>query len=95
MSETSHNIYFDGGVQSLGFEPEGPRATVGVIQRGTYEFDTGAPERMTVVAGSLDVRLSAEGNWSTHPKGTVFEVPGASSFEVRVDSASAYLCEYL
>ena len=50
---------------------------------------------MTVVAGSLDVRLSAEGNWSTHPKGTVFEVPGDSSFEVRADSPSAYLCEYL
>ena len=24
MAATSHNIYFDGGVQSLGFEPEGP-----------------------------------------------------------------------
>ena len=26
MAATSHNIYFDGGVQSLGFEPDGPRA---------------------------------------------------------------------
>jgi uncharacterized protein YaiE (UPF0345 family) len=95
MAATSHNIYFDGGVQSLGFEPEGPRASVGVIQPGTYEFGTAAPERMTVVAGSLDVRLSAAGNWSTHPKGTVFEVPGDSSFEVRADAPSAYLCEYL
>jgi uncharacterized protein YaiE (UPF0345 family) len=95
MAATSHNTYFDGGVQSLGFEPDGPRATVGVIQPGTYQFDTGAPERMTVVAGSLEVRLSAEGNWSTHAKGTVFEVPGESSFEVRAESPSAYLCEFL
>lgn len=95
MAATTHNSYFDGGVQSLGFEPEGPRATVGVIQPGTYSFDTGAPERMTVLAGALDVRLAAEGGWSTHPKGTIFEVPGESSFEVRATAPSAYLCEFL
>lgn len=95
MAATSHNSYFDGGVQSLGFEPDGPRASVGVIQPGTYVFDTAAPERVTVVAGALDVRLSAEGNWSSHPNGTVFEVSGDSSFEVRAESPSAYLCEYL
>jgi uncharacterized protein YaiE (UPF0345 family) len=95
MAATTHNTYFDGDVQSLGFEPDGPRATVGVIQPGTYSFDTSAPERMTVVAGSVEVRLSGEGNWSGHPKGTVFEVPGESSFEVRAESPSAYLCEFL
>ncbi len=95
MSTTTHNTYHDGGVQSLGFQPEGSRATVGVVQPGTYRFDTGAPERMTVVAGTLEVRLAAEGGWSTHPKGTVFEVPGNSSFEVRAASPSAYLCEFL
>jgi len=95
MAETTHNTYFDGGVQSLGFQPDGPRASVGVIQPGTYRFDTGAPERMTVVAGTLEVRLDAEGGWSSHGRGEVFEVPGDSSFEVRAATASAYLCEYL
>jgi hypothetical protein len=95
MAATTHNTYFDGGVQSLGFEPDGPPATVGVVQPGTYTFDTGAPERMTVVVGVLEVRLSGAGNWSTHPKGTTFEVPGQSSFEVRAETPSAYLCEFL
>jgi uncharacterized protein YaiE (UPF0345 family) len=95
MAATTHNTYFDGGVQSLGFEPDGPRATVGVIQPGTFSFDTAAPERMTVVAGTLEVRLSGEGGWSTHPRGTVFEVPGESTFEVRAATPAAYLCEFL
>lgn len=92
---TSHNIYFDGGVQSLGFERDGDRATVGVIEPGTYSFDTGAPERMTVVSGSLDALLPGAADWSTHPQGTVFEIPGSSTFQVRAASPSAYLCEFL
>ena len=95
MATTTHNSYFDGAVQSLGFESDDARATVGVIQPGTYTFDTAAPERMTVLTGALDVRLSGAGNWSTHPGGTVFEVPGESSLEVRAEAASAYLCEFL
>jgi len=95
MAATSHNTYFDGDVQSLGFEPDGARATVGVIQPGTFSFDTAAPERMTVVAGTLEVRLAGEGGWSTHAQGTVFEVPGESSFEVRATTPAAYLCEFL
>ena len=95
MSETVHNTYFDGGVQSLGFQPDGPRATVGVIQPGAYHFDTVAPERMTVVAGELEVLLSEATEWECHTSGTVFTVPGHSSFEVRTTHASAYLCEFL
>ena len=92
---TSHNTYFDGGVQSLGFERDGRRATVGVIEPGSYSFDTDAPERMTVVSGELEARLPGSDEWTAHPQGTVFEVPGASTFEVRAASPSAYLCEFL
>ena len=95
MSETVHNTYFDGGVQSLGFEPEGPRSTVGVIQPGAYRFDTAAPERMTVVAGELEVLVDGTTEWERHPTGTVFTIPGHSSFEVRTTPPSAYLCEFL
>ena len=95
MSETSHNTYFDGDVQSLGFTNVDGRATVGVIAPGTYEFDTDAPERMTVVAGALESLVDGAAEWSTHPRGTSFEVPGSSHFRVRATTPSAYLCEFL
>jgi uncharacterized protein YaiE (UPF0345 family) len=94
MAETTHNVYFDGGVQSLGFEPQGARATVGVIQPGTYRFDTDAPERMTVVAGALEVRVDGTSEWQRHDTGAVFTVPGGSAFDVRSAGPSAYLCEF-
>ena len=95
MASTSHNTYFDGGVQSLGFERDGQRATVGVIEPGTYRFDTGAPERMTVVSGELSALLPGNDQWQSFPRGTVFEIPGSSAFEVRAAAPSAYLCEFL
>ena len=95
MTSTTHNVYFDGGVQSLGFQPDGPRATVGVIQPGEYHFDTAAPERMTVVAGTLEVLVSGETHWVAHATGTEFTVPGDSGFEVRTAAPAAYLCEFL
>lgn len=94
MSGLKHNSYFDGGVQSIGFERLGRRATVGVIAPGEYHFDTSAPERMTVVSGELAVRLGG-GDWRTFPAGTVFEIAGQSGFDVRASGPSAYLCEFL
>lgn len=95
MSETSHNIYFDGNVQSLGFENVTGRATVGVIAPGTYDFNTDAPERMTVIAGALEAIVDGESDWEIYPKGSGFEVPGSSHFQVRAETPSAYLCEFL
>ncbi len=95
MASISHNTYFDGGVQSLGFERGGDRSTVGVINPGTYQFDTGAPERMTVVSGELEALLPGETHWQSFPQGAVFEIPGSSAFEVRAEAPSAYLCEFL
>lgn len=95
MTSISHNSYFDGGVQSLGFERDDQRATVGVIDSGTYRFDTAAPERMTVVAGVLEVLLPGDSDWRAFAGGSVFEIPANSAFEVRTASPAAYLCEYL
>lgn len=95
MASTSHNTYFDGGVQSLGFERGGRRSTVGVIAPGTYRFDTDAPERMTVVAGELEVLLPGDQQWATFSAGEVFDVPGASAFEVRSTQPAAYLCDFM
>ena len=90
-----HNTYFDGQVQSVGFERNGRHATVGVIAPGEFHFGTEAPERMTVVSGELAVRRDGGGSWVPYPAGTAFEIPGKSGFDVRAVEPAAYLCEFL
>lgn len=94
MSTLTHHSYFDGAVQSVGFERNGRRATVGVIAPGEYHFGTEAPERMTVTSGELAVCPDG-GAWTTYAAGTSFEVAGSSGFDVRATAPAAYLCEYL
>ncbi|MFI5426959.1 pyrimidine/purine nucleoside phosphorylase [Aeromicrobium sp. UC242_57] len=91
----THNVYFDGGVQSLAYERDGATSSVGVMAAGEYHFGTGAPERMTVVHGELTVRLPGSTDWVAYPAGTSFEVPGDSGFDLQVADATSYLCEYL
>jgi uncharacterized protein YaiE (UPF0345 family) len=93
-SSLKHNLYFDGQVQSIGYERNGRRATVGVIAPGEYHFGTDAPERMTVVSGELAVKPDG-GAWCTYPAGTAFEIAGKSGFDVRAANPAAYLCEFL
>lgn len=90
-----HNSYFEGSVQSVGFERFGRRQSVGVIDVGTHTFGTAAPERMTVVSGELVVTLKGSDKSSHYPAGTSFEVPGESSFTVSAATPTAYWCEYL
>jgi purine/pyrimidine-nucleoside phosphorylase len=91
----THNTYFDGKVQSIGFARNGARATVGVIASGEHHFGTRAAERMTVVSGTLRARI-AGGEWLHYPAGTAFEVPADSGFDVApVGGPAAYLCEFL
>ena len=90
-----HNTYFDGNVQSVGFERNGRRATVGVIAPGSYHFGTEAPERMTVVSGTLSVKPDGASAWALYPAGTAFEIAGQSGFDVRAETPAAYLCEFL
>lgn len=91
----SHNSYFDGNVQSLGFERNGRKATVGVMAVGDYHFGTGAPERMTVISGELEAKLPGSDDFVRYPAGTAFEIPGKSGFDVRAAAPTAYLCEFL
>jgi uncharacterized protein YaiE (UPF0345 family) len=90
-----HNQYFDGKVQSIGFERNGRRATAGVIAPGEFHFGTDAPERMTVVSGELEVKVGERDAWRAYAAGTAFEVPGKSGFDVRASEPVAYLCEFL
>lgn len=88
------NEYFDGKVKSIAFQTETLPATVGVMAPGDYQFNTGEPERMTVVSGALTVQLPGDGNWQTYNAGDSFDVPGNASFGVKVAVETAYLCLY-
>ena len=90
-----HNSYFEGQVQSVGFERNGRRATVGVIAPGEYHFDTAAAERMTVTSGELSVRFANQREWRSFAQGTSFEIAAKSGFDVKAEQPSAYLCEFL
>jgi len=90
-----HNSYFEGKVQSLGFERHGRRQTSGVIEAGEFHFDTDGAERMTVVSGELWVRPTGTAEWRAYPAGTAFEVAAKSGFDVRAQAPAAYLCEFL
>jgi uncharacterized protein YaiE (UPF0345 family) len=90
-----HNSYFDGQVQSIGFERNGLKATVGVIAPGEHRFNTSAAERMSVVSGALRAKVAGS-EWRDFPAGTAFEVAANSYFDVRADGGpAAYLCEFL
>jgi uncharacterized protein YaiE (UPF0345 family) len=90
-----HNSYFEGKVQSIGFERNGRRATVGVVDVGDFHFGTDAAERMTVISGELQAKLPGEVAFRPFPAGTAFEVPAKSGFDVKATAPAAYLCEFL
>ena len=90
-----HNTYFDGRVQSIGFERHSLRATVGVIATGEFHFNTGAAERITLVSGELRAKPK-DGIWQTYATGTSSEIAANSGFDVQaVGGPAAYLCEFL
>lgn len=88
------NEYFDGKVKSIAFKGQDLPATVGVMAAGEYTFSTAAKEYMTVVSGSLTIKLAGASEWQTYTDGQTFEVEANSSFDVKVDVDTAYLCKY-
>lgn len=94
---TKANVYFDGRVVShTVLFPDGSKKTLGLIYPGVFTFNTGAPERMEIVAGSCEVRLKGETVWKAYAAGTYFDVPGQSAFDIRVNSGLAeYICSFL
>ena len=90
------NVYFDGKVVShTVLFPDGSKRTIGLIYSGTYTFNTGAPERMDIVAGACRARLAGHTEWASYAAGSFFDVPGNSSFDIAVDSGIAeYVCSF-
>jgi hypothetical protein len=88
------NEYFGGKVKSLAFETaEGP-ATIGVMAPGEYEFGTSTVEIMTVVSGTLTVKLPGSDAWTDYAAGRSFTVEAGRKFQLKIAADAAYLCLY-
>ena len=88
------NEYFNGAVKSLGYETAAGRSTIGVIEKGEYEFGTSSHETMVIVEGELEVQLADESNWKKYAAGQSFEVAANSSFKAKAAGPISYLCKY-
>lgn len=92
---TQANVYFDGKCVSHSITyPDGTKKSVGVILPATLTFNTGAPEIMECVAGACEYKLAGSSDWVPSTAGQQFNVPGNSSFEIRVGEAYHYICHF-
>jgi uncharacterized protein YaiE (UPF0345 family) len=92
---TLANVYFDGKVVSHTIVTAAGKKTLGLIYPGTYTFNTAAPERMDITAGSCRYKLADQPEWRTAIAGGGFSVPGQSSFEIAVDEGIVqYVCSF-
>lgn len=89
------NEYFDGNVKSISFNEGARKATVGVMAAGDYDFGTAGAELMTVVAGTMSVKLPGSTEWKEFKAGEDFRVGENSRFQLRIAADAAYLCRYL
>ena len=90
---TKANVYFEGNVIShTVIFADATKKTLGLIRPGSYHFNTGAPERMEIVAGSCSVTLDGATTAADYGAGDAFDVPGKSGFTILVRGG---LCEYI
>lgn len=89
------NEYFNATVKSLGFENTAGKATVGVMETGEFEFGTAAPEKMTLISGTWEIKLPGETGFRAYGKGITVNIPGESKFQLKILEQSAYLCEFV
>jgi purine/pyrimidine-nucleoside phosphorylase len=88
------NDYFEGKVRSIAFDNAEGKATVGVMDVGDYEFGTNTTEHMSVISGSLMVKLPGEIHWKTFNKGETFIVEAHQKFQLQVKEQTSYVCFY-
>ena len=92
---TKANVYFDGKCVSHSLtKADGTKLSVGVVLPAQLTFNTGAPEIMECVAGSCEYKLAGTDAWIKSSAGEKFNVPGNSSFDIRVTEAYHYICHF-
>jgi len=90
------NIYFNGGVTSRTvIFRDGSKKTLGVMQPGEYEFNTGEKEVMEILSGELDLLLPGQNSWQPVKGGESFEIPANSKFTMKVKTISDYCCSFI
>ena len=90
------NVYFDGKVTSRTVKfADGSIKTLGYMLPGEYEFGTGKPEIMEILAGELEVLLPGESDWRAIQGGQSFDVPGDSKFQLRIKTGTDYCCSFV
>ncbi len=90
------NIYFDGRVTSRTVEfADGTTKTLGIMLPGDYKFNTGKAEIMEIQSGALTYCLAGETQWHEIKGGQAFNVPGNSSFSLKVTQITDYICSFL
>jgi len=90
------NVFFGGGVTSrtVLFD-DGSKKTLGIMQPGEYEFNTGDAEIMEIMAGDLDVLLPGQTEWKHVAGGESFNIPANSAFRMKVKTLSDYCCSFI
>ncbi len=90
------NIYFNGNVTSRTIEfADGSVKTLGIMLPGEYLFNTGKPELMEITSGKLSYLVNGETEWKNVNGGESFNVPGDSSFQLKVTDPTDYICSFL
>ena len=89
------NEYFEGNVKSLAFDSASGSTTVGVMKAGEFTFNTGKKELVTIISGSLTVRMANTDEWLIFQPGESFEVEANSHFDLKVYIDTAYLCQFI
>ncbi|CAG4882614.1 Pyrimidine/purine nucleoside phosphorylase [Georgfuchsia toluolica] len=90
------NVYFDGKcVSHTVVLADGVKKSVGVVLPAKLTFNTGVPETMETVAGSVRYRIKGDTAWKTARAGESFSVPGNSSFDIEVtEEPYHYVCHF-
>ena len=80
-------------VQSLGLQTEKGRATLGVMKKGTYQFDTSTQETIIFIEGTVSTKLPG-GEWQNHQKLDTLIAPAGIVFDINCETDVAYICYY-
>lgn len=92
---TKANIYWDGKVTSrTGYRKDGSKFTLGIITAGTYTFDVGDKEVVTLITGEAEIILPGENQWHMVKAPDIFEIPAHSQYQIRTPEVVEYLCDY-
>ena len=90
------NVYFDGKVSSRTVEfADGSTKTLGLMLPGEYTFNTDKPELMEITSGQVSYCLAGEDAWNDVSGGQSFNVPGSSSFHIKVAEITDYICSFI